>query len=130
MKEDLGPILIAHIAELPVGDERVDVVPEMVQQLLVAHNRRIENDADRLGVPGAAAWYLSIRRIYNCSTGVAGCRGYDAANLVEVGFRAPETARREGRHGLPLALWLRLRRRSDGSRGRRVDFENADETSP
>src|SRR3989442_1484260 len=46
----LGPV----IAELSVGRQRIDVVPECVEQLLVGHPPRIVDDLHRLEMPGFA----------------------------------------------------------------------------
>src|SRR4051812_5692710 len=58
--EDRGPVLVATVAELPVFRERVDVVPENLQQLLVADLRRIIDNLDRFRVAGAAGGHLPV----------------------------------------------------------------------
>ena len=53
--EDLGPVLVADVTELPMSHERIDVAPEVIEQLVVGHDGGVEDDLDRLGMPGAAA---------------------------------------------------------------------------
>src|SRR5262249_51214980 len=52
--EDRAAVLVAGVAELAIARRRVDVVPEDVDQLLVADLRGIVADPDRLGVARAA----------------------------------------------------------------------------
>src|SRR5262245_66640615 len=52
--EDRGAVLVADVAELPVLRERVDVVPENIEQLVVAHLRGGKGNLDRFGTPGTA----------------------------------------------------------------------------
>ena len=51
---DGAAILRADVAELAVLHRRVDMAPEVIDQLLIAHLRRIVAYADGLGMPGAA----------------------------------------------------------------------------
>src|SRR5438552_5420304 len=51
--ENFRPILRARVAELPVLHRRVVIQPEGLEQLLVAHLRRVVAHLDRLGVTGA-----------------------------------------------------------------------------
>src|SRR4029079_8966121 len=46
--EDHASIGVAFIAELPVGIERIDIVPILVQQFLVTHFGRVVADAHHL----------------------------------------------------------------------------------
>ena len=48
--ENLRAVLIAHIAELTMRNERINVAPEMIEQLIVGHDFRIEHDLDGLDV--------------------------------------------------------------------------------
>ena len=52
--EDRGPVLIAVIAELRVLRQWIDIVPENVEQLLLADLGRVVSDLDRLGKTRAA----------------------------------------------------------------------------
>src|SRR5271166_2429217 len=54
MIKDRSSILIAVVAELPVLRQRIDVVPEHVQELLIAEPGRIVDDLDRFGMAGSA----------------------------------------------------------------------------
>ena len=49
--EDLRPVLVAAVGELAFGVRRVDLAPEDLEQLFVAHLLGIEVDLDGLGVP-------------------------------------------------------------------------------
>ena len=52
--ENAGAILVAAVAELAILRERIIIIPEHVEQPLVAHLRRLIDDFDRLRVAGAA----------------------------------------------------------------------------
>src|SRR5262249_53156632 len=52
--EDRAAVLVAVVAELPILRQRIDVVPEHVEQLLIAHLGRVVHDLHRFGVAGAA----------------------------------------------------------------------------
>src|SRR5262245_22572733 len=68
---DRAAVLVAVVAELAILRQRVDVVPEHVEQLLVAHLGRVVDDLDRLGVSGAAARDLLIAGIGAAPAGIA-----------------------------------------------------------
>src|SRR5262249_58116175 len=55
MIEDRAAVLVAVVAELPILRQRIDVVPEHVEQLLIAHLGRVVHDLHRFSVAGAAA---------------------------------------------------------------------------
>src|SRR6516165_6354739 len=52
--EDRAAVLVAVVAELPILGQRIDVVPEHVEQLLIAHLGRVVHDLHCFGVAGAA----------------------------------------------------------------------------
>lgn len=52
--KDCRAVLVADVAELAVLRERIDVVPENVEKLVVAYLRQVVSDLDRFGMPGAA----------------------------------------------------------------------------
>src|SRR5256885_10724652 len=66
--EDLGGVLRSVVAELTLVVGRVDVVPEDVEQLVVADDARVELDLHRLHVAGAARGDLLVRRIGDASS--------------------------------------------------------------
>jgi hypothetical protein len=53
--EDFGSILIADVAELPVRHERIDVVPEVIEQRGIRDASGVVQHLDRFDVPGASA---------------------------------------------------------------------------
>ena len=70
-------------------------LPEQLEELLVADPRRIEDDADGLGVAGLARADLLVRRVWSEATLVAD-GGDDHAWLLPVHLLlAPEAAQRE-----------------------------------
>ena len=74
VKEDHGTIAVTRVAELPVGNKRIHVVPVVLEQRVVAHDSWVEHHVDRLGVSGSSPCDLPIRRIRHGSTRVAGGR--------------------------------------------------------
>ena len=69
-----GAVLRADVAELAVLHRRIDVVPEDVEQLLVADLLRVVDDLHRLGVAGAAGRDLLVGRVLRLAARVAGRR--------------------------------------------------------
>src|SRR5262245_4639337 len=94
--EDRAAVLVAAVAELAILRQRIDVVPEHVEQLLVAHLGRVVDDLDRLGMSGAAVRDLLVAGIGAAPAGIARGGADHALDLVEVGFHAPEAAAGEG----------------------------------
>src|SRR5262245_7962736 len=94
--EDRAAILVAGVAELPILRQRIDVVPEHVEQLLIAHLGRVVHDLHRFGVAGAAARYLLVAGIGVVPAGIARGGADHTLDLVEIGLYAPETAAGEG----------------------------------
>src|SRR5262245_45530960 len=94
--EDRAAVLVAVVAELPILRQRIDVVPEHVEQLLIAHLGRVIHDLHRFGVAGAAARYLLVAGIGGVPAGIARGGADHALDFVEVGLYAPETAAGEG----------------------------------
>src|SRR5262245_22965262 len=97
--EDRAAVLVAVVAELAILRQRIDVVPEHVEQLLVAHLDRVVDDLDRLGMSGAAVRDLLVAGIGDAAAGIARGGADHAFDLVEVGFHAPEAAAGKSRLG-------------------------------
>src|SRR5690606_18801467 len=112
--EDRAAVLLAAIAELPAGIDRIDVAPKHAEQRLVAHDVRIVLDLDGLGVPGIAARHLLVLRIRDVSADVAGSRRNDAVDLVERFLHAPEASAGERCDGRILRALLRSEERRVG----------------
>ena len=70
---------------------------EDLQHLLVADQPRVEFDLDHLGVAGAVAAHLLVRRIGGATAGVAAYAVEDARHALEHGFHAPEATASDGR---------------------------------
>ena len=85
------------IAKLRVRRHGINVVPEQVQQLLVADLPWIIHDLDGFRVARAAGLDLLVGRMLGLSSGVAGGHGDDAWHRVEDGLLAPEAAAGEYR---------------------------------
>src|SRR5262249_22668297 len=94
--EDRAAVLVAVVAELPILRQRIDVVPEHVEQLLIAHLGRVVHDLHRFGVAGAAARHVLVAGIGGVPAGIARGGADHALDLVEIGLYAPETAAGEG----------------------------------
>src|SRR5262245_18048190 len=99
MREDRAAVLVAAVAELPILRQRIDVVPQHVDHLLVADLGRVVDDLDRLGMSGAAVRDLLVAGIDAAPADIARGGADHAFDLVEVGFHAPEAAAGEGRLG-------------------------------
>src|SRR5262249_17135828 len=56
--KDRAAVLIAVVAELPILRQRIDIVPEHLEQPAIAHLRRIVHDLHPLGMAGAAMRHL------------------------------------------------------------------------
>src|SRR5713226_4892643 len=106
MIEDRRAILAPRVAELRVGRERIDIVPEGIEQFFVADSFRIVGNLNRFGVAGGARADFLVGRVLFGAAGVAGGGRNDALDLVEETFHGPETA--AGKSGLgglrPLAI--------------------------
>ena len=114
--EDAGAVLAAHVAELRVGGQRIDVAPEHVEELCVGDLAGVVHDLDRLGVAGLAGRDLLVRRVRRAAARVAGGGRDDAVQLVERRLHAPEAAAGEGGPG----ELLRVARRRRLARQRRL----------
>src|ERR1700675_3643734 len=76
------------------------MLPEGLEELLVAHPCRVIRDQHRLGVAGLAGAGLSIGRVRGHTTGITDSGRDDARQLPEVLLGTPETAEAEdGRSG-------------------------------
>ena len=124
--ENGAAVLAAMVAELAILRERIDVVPEHVEKLLVADLGWIEGDLHRLGMAGAAVRDLFVARIGDLSAGIAGRGAEHARHLVEVGLHAPEAA--AGKRG-DLLLRCALPRCARDERKRECDGD-ADDLLP
>ena len=92
---DAAAILAAAVAELFVLDRRVNMLPEIIDQLRIAHPGRIVSDTHRFRVPGAAGTDLLVGRVRFLAGGVTGFGADDAGQLLEIGFDTPETTSSE-----------------------------------
>src|SRR6516164_3157686 len=104
MIEDRAAVVVAVIEELPILRQRIDVVPEHVEELVIAHLGRVVDDLHRFGMPSAAVRDLLVAGIGGVSAGVARGGADHAVDLVEIRFHAPEAAAGEGRSGGLLRL--------------------------
>src|SRR6185503_11856384 len=111
--EDGGAVLRPLVAELPLVVARVDVVPEDVEQLLVARLGRVVGHFDRLEVAGPVRRDLLVSGVLLVAAGVAGDDREHAGLPLERVLGAPEAAHGEGGDGA-----LR-RRRGTGGAGNR-----------
>src|SRR5262249_57090681 len=100
--EDRAAVLVAMVAKLSILRQGIDVVPEYVEELVIANLGRVADDLHRFGVAGAAARHLLVAGIGGVPAGIARGGADHAFDLVEVGLQAPETAAGEGRHRRPL----------------------------
>src|SRR5581483_2090252 len=73
--KDFAPVLIPRIAKLPVDGERVDIVPENLQQLLITDLSGVVSDLHRLGVSRSSGRNVLVSRVLHPSAGVAGGDG-------------------------------------------------------
>src|SRR5207245_7979831 len=69
--EDGAAILVAVIAELRIGRDRIDVVPEHVEQLGVTDLARVVCQLDGFGMPGRAGRHLLVRGVRFGATGIS-----------------------------------------------------------
>src|SRR5499433_1296844 len=92
MVKDCRAILTTDVAKLPVERERIDIVPEHLEQLFVSYLLWIIGNLDHLCVSGLAGRYFLIRRIFLCTPGVTRDGRNEPVELVKRWFHAPETA--------------------------------------
>src|SRR5438093_5094312 len=90
--EDRSAVLASYVAKLPVSHGRVDVFPEHLEELFVAHLLRIVDDLHDFRVPRGPRRDLLVAGIFLGSPHVARGRGDDARQGVVRRFHAPETA--------------------------------------
>src|SRR5215831_13665109 len=69
--EDRAAVLVAMVAELPILRQGIDVVPEYVEELVIANLGRVVDDLHRFGVAGAAARHLLVAGIGGVPAGIA-----------------------------------------------------------
>ena len=126
MHEDGGAVLIADIAELPVDDGGVDVVPEDVEQLLIRHLCRVKDHLHGFGVSGLAAGDLFVRRVVDVPARVARDGRNHPRHFLECLFHTPEAAAGERGLGVPGVLRRgegggRYQQRGSQNKGMRQD---------
>src|SRR5690606_26577635 len=92
-----GPVLRAHVVALAVALRRVVVLPEDLQQVLVADDTRVVDYADDLVVAGLTGAGLLVGGVGREAGGIARHRQPDARDLPELAFHAPEAAHAEHR---------------------------------
>src|SRR5215213_6663758 len=97
MIKDGRAILRAGIGTLSIERGRIVDGKEDLQQLLERGLLRIENDLNHLGVAGRSPAYLFIRRVGQVASRVAGSHFFDAAQVIEDRFQAPEASSGECR---------------------------------
>src|SRR5213594_1382014 len=73
--EDRAPILASPVAKLAIRRRRIDIVPEDIEQLLIAYLLRIENDLNRLSVSGPARRNFLIGRVFLLPSRITGGDG-------------------------------------------------------
>ena len=96
-REDRGGVLRAAVAELAARVGRVDVAPEHLEQLRIAHALRVVLDLHRLDMPGLARRDLLVARVHDRAARVARGGREHARQRVERRLHAPEAAAREDR---------------------------------
>src|SRR5690606_4781672 len=69
--KDRAAVLVASIAELPAGIERVDVVPEDFEQRVVGDDLAVVLDLHGFGMSGVAPGYLLVLRVRHAPADVA-----------------------------------------------------------
>src|SRR5262249_25086181 len=104
MIEDRAAVLVAVIAELPILRQRIDVVPEHVEQLVMLPLGGVDPALPPFGGPGAAGGARLVGGMGGVPAGIARGGADHALDLVEIGLHAPETAAGEGCGGGPLRL--------------------------
>ncbi len=114
--EDRCAVLRALVAKLAGRVDRVDIMPEHIEQLFVADARRIVFDLQRFIVAGASRRHLLVGRIDLGAAGITGGGGEDAVDLVESRLDAPETT--AGEHGCGARLRLGGGKRDNRQQGR------------
>src|SRR5262245_28615137 len=103
MIENDRAILRSNIRALPVQCRGVMIGPENIQELVIAHLRRIEFYLHHLGMSGLVGANILVRRILLCSTRIADAGGQNTFHVAKCFFHAPKTPRTEcrflGLHG-------------------------------
>src|SRR4051795_13158793 len=92
---DRRPVLRADVVALAHALGRVVALPEEPEHLLVAGEKRVEDDEDGLGVAGATRADLLVGRVRRRAARVADGRRVHARGLPEDPLGAPEAAHAE-----------------------------------
>src|ERR1700674_2460635 len=97
MEEDCGAVLRAEIRALAVYLRGIVHLPEGVEQLFVAHLRRVEGDLHDFGVAGFVGADIFVRGIWGVSAAVPH-RGVDhSGDAAKLRFDPPKTSCSKGR---------------------------------
>jgi uncharacterized membrane protein (UPF0127 family) len=92
MEEDGRAVLVADVRPLAVQRGWVVIIPENLEQVVIADDFGIESDFDHFGVARAIGTDVFIGRVIQLASGIADRRGFDARQTPERGFDAPKTA--------------------------------------
>src|SRR4030088_527262 len=96
--EDRGAILSPHVGPLPVERGGIVVLPEHVEQLVVAHFGWIVSDLHDLSMSRSSGAHVLVSRIGECAAKVADHRILHSSGVSECHFHAPETSRSKCSH--------------------------------
>src|SRR5919106_6007103 len=97
MVEDRGPVLVAVVAELRIGCERINVAPEDVEKLFVTDLARVISNLYCLCVAGRTGCHLLVRRVLLGAAGIAGDSRDDSVNFIVRRLHAPKTTAGQSR---------------------------------
>src|SRR5579872_3346232 len=104
MKEDRRSVLRPKIRSLPVHLRRVMHLPEHIEQLLVAHFRRIKRHPHHLGMPRLVRANIFVGGIHRFAAAVPHCRINHSRHLLKSCFNSPEAPCSECRNFLHFLL--------------------------
>ncbi|MPN07893.1 hypothetical protein SDC9_155165 [bioreactor metagenome] len=90
--EDHRTVLGADVISLTIERRRVVDDEKDFQQIAITQDSGIELDAHNLGMPGTAFANLTIGRMLDMTTRIAGRYRMHAFDLTEYRLQAPETA--------------------------------------
>src|SRR5258706_9447671 len=96
MEENRRPVLRSVIRTLTIQRGRIVILPENVQQVVIADQRRIEGHFDHFGVTGLIGAHILISGFAHRAAHIADLRGFHPGQPTERGFHAPKTSRSEG----------------------------------
>src|ERR1051325_1029558 len=90
--KDRRTVLRAHVRTLPVERGGIVIIPEYLQQVMVAENLRIIRDFNHFRVTSSIGADVLIGRIFGASTHVADLSGFHPGQTSKGSFHAPKTA--------------------------------------